>query len=140
MGVDQEKAFDTDFWFQSSLLAVAALVFHVVLRIRAKYADPVILPLVVALNGLGLAMIHRLDGPGDDTGNNQLRWTLIAMAVAIAVIWFLKDHRILRRFTYISLGSQRPPADPAAGSRHLRRRNPRRPRLDQDRPHDLPAR
>ena len=25
------------------------------------------------------------------------------MAVAIAVIWFLKDHRILRRFTYISL-------------------------------------
>ncbi|WP_309107960.1 FtsW/RodA/SpoVE family cell cycle protein [Arthrobacter sp.] len=103
VGVDQEKAFDTDFWFQSSLLAVAALGFHVVLRIRAKYADPVILPLVVALNGLGLAMIHRLDGPDDDTGNNQLRWTLIAMAVAIAVIWFLKDHRVLRRFTYISL-------------------------------------
>jgi cell division protein FtsW (lipid II flippase) len=75
----------------------------VVLRLRAKYADPVILPLVVALNGLGLAMIHRLDRVGEDTGNNQLRWTLVAMAVAIAVIWFLKDHRILRRFTYISL-------------------------------------
>ena len=103
MGVDQQKAFDTDFWFQSSLLAAAALAFHVVLRLRAKYADPVILPLVVALNGLGLAMIHRLDRVGEDTGNNQLRWTLVAMAVAIAVIWFLKDHRILRRFTYISL-------------------------------------
>jgi cell division protein FtsW (lipid II flippase) len=105
VGVDQEKAFDTDFWFQSILLAVAALAFHAVLRLRAKYADPVILPLVVALNGLGLAMIHRLDAPGDDTGNNQLRWTVIAMAVAIAVIWFLKDHRILRRFTYISLAA-----------------------------------
>jgi len=103
VGVDRQKAFDTDFWFQSGLLAVAALAFHVVLRIRAKYADPVILPLVVALNGLGLAMIHRLDRVGEDTGNNQLRWTLVAMAVAIAVIWFLKDHRILRRFTYISL-------------------------------------
>ncbi|GAP55403.1 uncharacterized FtsW-like protein, partial [Arthrobacter sp. Hiyo6] len=103
VGVDQEKAFDSDFWFQSSLLAAAALAFHVVLRVRAKYADPVILPLVVALNGLGLAMIHRLDRVGEDTGNNQLRWTLVAMAVAIVVIWFLKDHRILRRFTYISL-------------------------------------
>ena len=105
VGVDQEKAFDSDFWFQSSLLAVAALVFHGVLRFRAKYADPVILPIVVALNGIGLAMIHRLDAPGEDTGNNQLRWTLIAMAVAIAVIWFLKDHRILRRFTFISLAA-----------------------------------
>jgi cell division protein FtsW (lipid II flippase) len=103
VGVDEPNAINSDFWFQSSLLAVASLAFHVVLRIRAKYADPVILPLVVGLNGLGLAMIHRLDAPGEDTGNNQLRWTLIAMAVAIAVIWFLKDHRILRRFTYISL-------------------------------------
>ena len=103
VGVDQQKAFDTDFWFQSSLLAAAALAFHIVLRFRAKYADPVILPLVVALNGLGLAMIHRLDRVGEDTGNNQLRWTLVAMAVSIAVIWFLKDHRVLRRFTYISL-------------------------------------
>lgn len=105
ISVDGQTALDTDFWFQSSLLAVAALVFHVVLRFRAKYADPVILPIVVALNGLGLAMIHRLDAPGEDTGNNQLRWTLIAMAVAIAVIWFLKDHRVLRRFTYISLAA-----------------------------------
>jgi cell division protein FtsW (lipid II flippase) len=105
ISIDDQNSFDTDFWFQSSLLAVAALVFHVVLRLRAKYADPVILPIVVALNGLGLAMIHRLDPPGDDTGNNQLRWTLIAMAVAIAVIWLLKDHRILRRFTFISLAA-----------------------------------
>ncbi len=103
VGVDRQKAFDTDFWFQSSLLAVAALAFHVVLRIRAKYADPVILPIVVALNGLGLAMIHRLDRVGEDTGNNQLRWTVVAMAVSMAVIWLLKDNRLLRRFTYISL-------------------------------------
>jgi len=103
VSINSKVGLDSDFWFQSSLLAVAALAFHVVLRLRAQYADPVILPIVVALNGLGLALIHRMDGPGDDTGNNQLRWTLIAMAVSIAVIWFLKDHRVLRRFTYISL-------------------------------------
>src|SRR6476469_5634026 len=82
VGVDRQKAFDTDFWFQSGLLTFAALAFHVVLRLRAKYADPVILPLVVGLNGLGLAMIHRLDRVGEDTGHNQLRWTLVAMAGA----------------------------------------------------------
>ncbi|HKU30898.1 FtsW/RodA/SpoVE family cell cycle protein [Arthrobacter sp. NyZ413] len=105
VGLNSPAAFDADFWFQSSLLVVAALVFHLVLRFRAKYADPVMLPIVVALNGLGLALIHRMDQPGEDTGNNQLRWTLLAMAVAIAVIWLLKDHRVIRRFTFISLAA-----------------------------------
>ena len=140
ISIDEQNAFDTDFWFQSSLLAVAALAFHVVLRIRAKYADPVILPLVVALNGLGLAMIHRLDAPGEDTGNNQMRWTLIAMAVAIAVIWLLKDHRVLRRFTYISLAVSALllilPLVPGISAGEILGR----PRLDPARPHDLPAR
>ena len=39
-------------------LIVAA---HVTVRIVAPYADPVLLPLVAALNGLGLAVLRRLD-------------------------------------------------------------------------------
>ena len=31
------------------------------MQFRARYADPFILPLVVALNGIGLTMIYRLD-------------------------------------------------------------------------------
>lgn len=98
------RTFDNDFYTQITILAVLSLGFHITLRIKAKYADPVILPVVVALNGLGLAVIHRLDITFNDTAApRQWMWTSLAVAIAIAVIWLLRDHRILRRYTYISL-------------------------------------
>ncbi|MET4060526.1 cell division protein FtsW (lipid II flippase) [Arthrobacter sp. UYP6] len=104
VGLDQDRAFDSDFWTQGATLVGLVLVFHIVLRFRAKYADPVILPIVTALNGIGLAMIHRLDIPaGDNAADRQLLWSAVAVAAAIAVLFLIKDHRILRRYTYISL-------------------------------------
>ena len=98
------RSFDKDFYTQAAVLAVLSLAVHITLRFRAKYADPVILPVVVALNGLGLAVIHRLDiVTGDTAGQRQWLWTGLAVGAAIAVLWLLKDHRILRRYTYISL-------------------------------------
>ncbi len=104
VGLDQDRAFDSDFWTQGATLVGLVLVFHIVLRFRAKYADPVILPIVTALNGIGLAMIHRLDiSTGDNAADRQLLWSAVAVAAAIAVLFLIKDHRILRRYTYISL-------------------------------------
>ncbi|MHA7306402.1 FtsW/RodA/SpoVE family cell cycle protein [Arthrobacter sp. TMN-49] len=98
------RTFDNDFYTQLAILAVLSVSFHITLRIKAKYADPVILPVVVALNGIGLAVIHRLDiTSGDTAGQRQWMWTSLAVVTAIVVIWFLRDHRILRRYTYISL-------------------------------------
>lgn len=87
-----------------AVLAGGGLLIHVVLWIRARYADPYLLPIAVTLNGLGLAMIHRIDlSTGQTASDTQVVWTGLAMVVACVVLWLLKDHRLLRKITYISL-------------------------------------
>ena len=82
---------------------------HLAIRRFAPYADPLLLPVVALLNGLGLVMIHRLDlvegslnattkGPNDE---QQMLWTLLGVVGFSLVIIFLKDHRILARYGYI---------------------------------------
>lgn len=87
-------------------LVIGSLVIHVLLRVRAKYADPFILPIAVALNGIGLTMIYRIDltTPADAVGAQTI-WSVIAMIGGAAVVWFLRDHRVLRRITYICLAA-----------------------------------
>lgn len=95
---------DEGFYTQGAVLAVMALVMHIVLRLWTRYADPIILPAVVALNGIGIAMIHRLDlVNNDDAATRQLMWTGLAMVAAILTLWIVRDHRILRRAPYIFL-------------------------------------
>jgi cell division protein FtsW (lipid II flippase) len=82
-----------------------ALVAHLVVRKFAPYADPLMLPIATLLNGLGLVLIYRLDqepvlGPAKAPG--QLMWSGLAVALFVAVLVLLKDHRILNRYTYIS--------------------------------------
>jgi cell division protein FtsW (lipid II flippase) len=86
-------------------LLVLALGFHLLLRWKASYADPLLLPIVTLLNGLGLVMIHRLDLAAGRTlqeglALKQLTWSALAVAIAAAVLWFLRDHRTLRRYTF----------------------------------------
>ncbi|GAA4288610.1 FtsW/RodA/SpoVE family cell cycle protein [Georgenia daeguensis] len=90
-------------------LAVLALAAHMLVRWKAPYADPVLLPIVVALNGIGLTMIYRIDlastargGDGGDA-DRQLMWTLVGVVAAVAVLWFIRDHRVLRRYTYTAM-------------------------------------
>jgi cell division protein FtsW (lipid II flippase) len=90
-------------------MTALAVGVHVVLRLRAPYADPVMLPVVIALNGIGLAMIYRLDyayverGAEAGFAPRQFVWTLVAVVMASAVLWFLRDHRTLRRYTYTAM-------------------------------------
>ena len=82
------------------LLATLA---HIAVRWRLPYADPVILPCVILLNGLGLVMIHRIDLINDPPLNGarqQLIWTALGVLMFILVVTWLNDHRPLQRFTY----------------------------------------
>ena len=82
------------------LLAALA---HIAVRWRLPYADPVILPCVILLNGLGLAMIHRIDlinNPPLNGARQQLVWTTLGVIVFILICVWLRDHRPLQRYTY----------------------------------------
>ena len=84
-------------------LVVAAVVVHLWVRRTAPWADPVILPAAVALNGLGLAMIQRLDMAYkilERTHNyaaKQAMWTGVGIVLFCAML-LVRDYRLLRRW------------------------------------------
>ncbi|THA31149.1 FtsW/RodA/SpoVE family cell cycle protein [Streptomyces sp. A1277] len=93
-------------------------VAHLVVRKFAPYADPLLLPLATLLNGLGLVLIWRLDqserliqraeflyGSYSPDAPKQLLYSAIGVAFFVAVLMVLKDHRILQRYTYISMAA-----------------------------------
>ncbi|MFJ3951467.1 FtsW/RodA/SpoVE family cell cycle protein [Streptomyces sp. Je 1-4] len=87
-------------------LGLLAGVAHLVVRKWAPYADPLMLPIGTLLNGLGLIFIWRLDQEpslGKAMAPNQLMWSTLGVAFFLAILIFLKDHRVLQRYTYISM-------------------------------------
>ncbi|MER6179186.1 FtsW/RodA/SpoVE family cell cycle protein [Streptomyces sp. NPDC001652] len=92
-------------------LALLAGVGHLVVRKFAPYADPLMLPLATLLNGLGLVVIWRLDQSKRLQSSNtfveaaprQLLYSAMGVALLVVVLIFLKDHRVLQRYTYISM-------------------------------------
>ena len=105
--IDPEHALDTSKsqWLPCTIvLGAGSLLIHLVLQFRARYADPFILPLVVALNGIGLTMIYRLDPQiAAPVGDGQLMWTGVSMVLCAVIVFVLRDHRVLRKVTYTSL-------------------------------------
>ncbi|GAB09247.1 cell division protein RodA [Gordonia araii NBRC 100433] len=89
------------------------LVAHMVVRRFAPNADPLILPIVAILNGLGLVLIHRLDLGAARAGESitggvevkhnadqQMLWTLLGVVAFTAVLIVIRDHRTIARYAY----------------------------------------
>jgi cell division protein FtsW (lipid II flippase) len=106
VGIGVEGEVPADILAYGGWLAALVVVAHVAVRLVAPYADPVLLPLVAALNGLGLAIIHRLDlayeaqGVKHDYAQQQLIWMTLGVLLFVAALVLLRDHRVLQRFTY----------------------------------------
>ncbi|MDQ1027780.1 cell division protein FtsW (lipid II flippase) [Streptomyces umbrinus] len=92
-------------------LGLLAGVGHLVVRKFAPYADPLLLPLATLLNGIGLVVVWRLDqsqrlqqSPNFfEAAPRQLLNSALGVALFVVVLIFLKDHRVLQRYTYISM-------------------------------------
>lgn len=96
----------------AGVLGAVALGVHLVLRWRAPHADPVLLPVVVALNGIGVAMIARVHvalqaratvPAWDQDPTRQLMWIVVGAGAAAVLLVLLRDHRLLRRYTWTAL-------------------------------------
>lgn len=112
------------FGYGAGLAVLAGAAYFVVVRFT-PYADPVLVPLAVVLNGIGLAMIYRIDqttgadyaenkaafeathpgqsytpfGAGANVGT-QLLWTALAIALFIAAVLLLREIKVLQRYHY----------------------------------------
>jgi cell division protein FtsW (lipid II flippase) len=96
-------------------LAFAVIVFiaHLAVRWLAPWSDPLMLPLAAMLNGLGVVMIWRLQqaGRGGNPGvpvstmnsmttTYQVLWSAVGVAAFVAVLAFIREVRVLQRYTY----------------------------------------
>jgi len=85
---------------------------HLALRRVAPAADPLLLPLVGLLNGIGLALIYRLDlayatraqvahrPAPHGVAALQLAWTGVGVLLFVVVVLVVREHQLLQRYAY----------------------------------------
>ncbi|TMR28099.1 FtsW/RodA/SpoVE family cell cycle protein [Nonomuraea zeae] len=81
------------------------LAAYLVLAKFAPWADPLILPLVTLVNGLGLVMIYRLESSGSKlqagaSTTSQIIMTGVGVVLFAVTLLVIRDHRTLQRLTY----------------------------------------
>ena len=68
------------------------------------YANQAIMCCVMVLTGTGIMMIARIDQDlNTSVAFKQLLWLSIALVLANLLVIFMKDYRVLRRFSYVSM-------------------------------------
>ena len=88
---------DLSVLFGAYFLAIC-LATHLMIRIRASYADPYLFPLAAALAAFGLVMIYRID---EGLARDQANWFVVGLAIFGLTIVLLRDYHVLERYRYV---------------------------------------
>jgi hypothetical protein len=81
VGLGAKGQVPPDIFGYGGWLVVLVVAAHLTIRFRAPYADPIMLPIISALNGLGLALIHRVNLAQDSAppAHTQLTWMTLGV-------------------------------------------------------------
>jgi cell division protein FtsW (lipid II flippase) len=80
--------------------AALALVVHMANRYLAPEADPVVMPVVLLLNGIGFVMIYRLDDPVAPW-HYQAAWSALGVFAYVGTLFVVRRSRDLERYRYM---------------------------------------
>jgi cell division protein FtsW (lipid II flippase) len=78
-------------------------VAHLAVRRWASHSDPLMLPLVAVINGIGLVMLHRLDladVSGGPFAPKQIAYATVGVLLFVLVLAVVKDHRTLSKYGF----------------------------------------
>ncbi len=111
--LNQNRALDWSLAYYGGGYLLALAIAHLLIRRYARYADPLLLPVVALLNGIGLVMIYRLDLAAEIAAVNrgdepptppqatlQLVWTAVALVFFLIVLVVVRDHTVLQSYAY----------------------------------------
>jgi len=102
VGLAQTGAVPAGLAAYGGAMAALGAAAHLASRRLASSADPVLLPLAFLLNGLGLAMVRRLDfAEQTSQAPAQTIWTVVAIVVFIVTLAVVRDHRMLDDYRYL---------------------------------------
>jgi cell division protein FtsW (lipid II flippase) len=101
-----------DFWVPTAIVFAIFIAVHIAIRYLAPFADPVLLPMVALINGVGVAFLRRYDlgalpadarvdlSPFTGLAFRQVQWTAAAAMGAVVLLLVIRDHRSLSRYAY----------------------------------------
>jgi cell division protein FtsW (lipid II flippase)/cell division protein FtsI/penicillin-binding protein 2 len=78
-------------------LFAAFAIAHIAIRLLAPDADPMILPVVFLLSGIGITFVTRL---APDLATNQVIWLFVSVAAMVATLFIVKDLDKLADYKY----------------------------------------
>ncbi|MDR3116668.1 MAG: FtsW/RodA/SpoVE family cell cycle protein [Bifidobacteriaceae bacterium] len=93
------------------IFTLTGLFYHIILQKFLKFADQIILPVVMLLASIGVTIIYRIELPRTRAGfigygniaTMQFAWIILSLVLSAGMIFFIKDYIKLRRYIYTSM-------------------------------------